>query len=231
MYVIIVGGGQVGTYLAGLLLGAGHRACIVEQRRELAERLQEQFTPEMVVHASGTSPSTLETLRIRQADVVAAVTGADETNLVVTSLARFEFHVPRVIARVNNPRNAWLFTPEMGVDVALNQADLLGRLLLEEMSLGDMMTLLKLRKGQFALVEEKVDPQAAAVGKSVAELELPAQCVLAAVLRKGELIFPHGSTVLQPADEVLAVVHSSQAAALAQLLGPASHPPRLPKSS
>ena len=89
----------------------------------------------------------LEAAGIRQANVVAAVTGADETNLVVTSLARFEFDVPRTIARVNNPKNAWLFTPEMGVDVALNQADLMAHLIAEEMSLGDMMTLLKLRQG------------------------------------------------------------------------------------
>ena len=107
---------------------------------------------------------------MRTANVVAAVTGADETNLVVCSLARFEFGVPRIIARVNNPKNAWLFTPQMGVDVALNQAELIARLVAEEMSLGDMMTLLKLRKGLFSIVEEKVHPASPAVGKSIREL-------------------------------------------------------------
>ena len=96
--------------------------------------------------------------------MLAAVTGEDEVNLVITTLARFEFNVPRVIARVNNPKNAWLFTPEMGVDVALNQADILAHLIAEEMSLGDMMTLLKLRKGEYSVVEEKVHPHSG-VGK------------------------------------------------------------------
>ena len=112
-----------------------------------------------------------------------------------------------------------MFTPEMGVDVALNQADLMGHLILEEMSLGDMVTLLKLRKGQYSLVEEKVDFGSQAAGKAVRDLELPTHCVLSAVMRKGELIIPRGDTVLEPADEVLAVVHTSQLDQLALLLG------------
>jgi trk system potassium uptake protein TrkA len=111
-----------------------------------------------------------------------------------------------------------MFTPEMGVDVALNQADLLGHLIAEEMSLGDMMTLLKLRQGQYSLIEEKVHPTARAAGQAIRDLDLPAECVLAAIIRQGRLIIPRGDTVLQPADEVLAVVHTSQLAQLAALL-------------
>jgi trk system potassium uptake protein TrkA len=107
----------------------------------------------------------------------------------------------------------------MGVDVVLNQADLMAHLIAEEMSLGDMMTLLKLRKGQYSLVEEKVHPTSAAAGIPLRDLNLPAECVLAAVIRKGQLIMPHGNTVLQPADEVLAVVHASQLTQLATILG------------
>ena len=150
--------------------------------------------------------------------MVAAVTGFDETNLRVTHLARFEFRVPRIIGRVNSPKNAWLFTPEMGVDVAINQADMMAHLIAEEMSLGDMMTLMKLRKGQYSLVEEKVHPTALAVGKAIRDLKLPTECVLAAVIRKGELIIPRGDVILQPADEILAVVHSNEITALAKLL-------------
>jgi trk system potassium uptake protein len=219
MKVIIVGGGKVGSALAALLLGAGHTIKLVETRRELLDRLQHQLPAEVVVWGSGTDPNLLEAAGIRQTQVVAAVTGADEVNLVVTNLARFEFGVPRTIARVNNPRNAWMFTPEMGVDVALNQADLMAHLIAEEMSLGDMMTLLKLRKGQFSLVEEKVHPAAIAAGKAVGEIELPAECALAAVIRKGQLLIPRPDLVLQTADEVLAVVHASQLPALAHLLG------------
>ena len=217
--VIIVGGGKVGAHLAAMLLASGHNVKLIEQLRDELPRLQSELPTDTVIAGNGTDPNVLEAAGIRQAQVVAAVTGVDEANLVVANLARFEYGVPRVIGRVNNPKNAWLFTKEMGVDVALNQADLMARLIAEEMSLGDMMTLLKLRKGQFSLVEEKVHPASNVVGKAIRDLNLPIECVLSAVIRKGELIIPRGSTILQASDEVLAVVHASQLGQLAALLG------------
>ena len=151
--------------------------------------------------------------------MLAAVTGNDETNLVAASLGRFEFQVPRIIARVNNPRNQWLFTGEMGVDVSINQADLLAKLLIEEMSLGDMMTLLKLRKGEVELVEEKIHETSLVNGKAIKDIQWPDQCTLAAVIRKGDVIAPNGNTVLEAYDEVLAVVRTSERSALAKILG------------
>lgn len=219
MTVIIVGGGQVGGYLASLLLAEGHRVIVVEGREEHVAQLRRDLPEEALVHGNGADPAVLESAGARGADVIAAVTGEDETNLVVTSLARFEFNVRRVIARVNNPRNAWMFTPEMGVDVALNQADLITHLIREEMSLGDMMTLLKLRKGQYALVEERVHPTALAAGKAVIDITWPEECALAAIIRKGRLLIPRTDLVLQPEDEVLAVVHAEHAPQLAALLG------------
>ena len=220
MYTIIVGGGQVGRYLASILLAEGHQIKIIEYRSDRISVLEQSFAADQIIFGSGSDPNVLEGAGVHHADVIVAATGSDETNLVVCSLARLEFKVPRIIARVNNPKNAWLYTPEMGVDVALNQADLLARLIAEEMSLGDMMTLLKLRKGQYSLVEEKVDPDAVANGKAVRDLNLPQRCVLAAIIRKGELIIPRGDTLLQTADEVLAVVHSAELPKLAALLGP-----------
>lgn len=219
MNILIVGGGKVGSYLVSLLLAEEHRVKVIEMRRKQIVSLHRDLPADVVVTGSGTDPSVLEAAGICQAQVVAAVTGADETNLVVASLARFEFRVPRIIARVNNPRNAWMFTPQMGVDVALNQADLMAHLIAEEMSLGDMMILLKLNKGQYSLVEEKIAPAAVAAGKAVRDLCLPEECVLAAVIRQGQLIIPRGDTILQATDEVLAVVHSSQLAQLQAMLG------------
>ena len=216
--VLVVGGGKVGTYLASLLLADGHSVTVIEGQSEEFYRLRQNLPAEVHVQGNGTDPLVLEAAGIRQADVVAAVSRADETNLVITSLARFEFSVPRTIARVNNPKNAWLFTPEMGVDVALNQADLMAHLIAEEMSLGDMMTLLKLRRGQYSIVENRVDPGAVAAGKPIRELDLPHECVLTAIFRGGELIIPRGETILQPDDEVLALVHISQLDRLASLL-------------
>ena len=217
--VVIVGGGAVGTHLASLLLAGGHQVRVIEAQREEIPRLQRELSPDAVLVGNGTDPTVLEAAGIRQAHVMAAVTGTDETNLVVTSLARFAFHVPRILARVHTPKHAWMFTPAMGVDVALNQADVLAHLIAEEMSLGEMMTLLKLRTGQYALVEEQVHTRAPAVGTALRDLPLPSECALAAIIRSGQLLIPRPDLVLQPADEVLAVVHASQAAQLAALLG------------
>jgi trk/ktr system potassium uptake protein len=222
MFVIVVGGGKVGSYLTGLLREAGHRVTLIENRMPVIERLREELPDDVIVYGDGSDPTLLESIGVREANVLAAVTGQDDANLVITTLARFEFDVPRVISRVNSPKNAWMFTEEMGVDVALDQADIFARLIAEEMSLGDMMTLLKLRKGEFSIIEEKVHPESVAAGKAVRELNLPDECILIAVIRKGELMVPRGDSVLQPADEVLAVVRRSALGQLAYVLG--KHP-------
>ena len=219
MKVMIIGGGKVGTFLANFLLKEKHEVTVVEINRGELERLHRELGEKNVVCGSGTDPAVLESAGIHNMNVLAAVTGHDEANLVVTSIARYEFNVPRVIARVNNPKNAWLFTPDMGVDVALNQAELIGQLILEEMSMGDMVTLLKLRKGQYSIVEEKVAPHASIVGKRLDEVNLPDQCVIVALLRREGMVIPHGDFVFKPADEVIALVHSSQTEELAKLLG------------
>ena len=223
MNVIIVGGGKVGSYLASLLIKEKHQVKVIEQDLAEIERLKQSIPEDVILHGSGTDPELLESAGIYRANVVAAVTGEDENNLVVTNMARFEFNVPRVIGRINNPKNAWLFTPEMGVDVALNQADLIGRMIMEEMSLGDMTILLKLRKGQFSVIEEKVHPQSKAAGKILQELDLTnvAKTILIAIIRKGDLIMPQPDTQLQPADEILAVVQAAYLEKLQAIFGPA----------
>ena len=218
MKVLIVGGGKVGSDLAALLLASQHDVIMIEERAEVVARLQKEFAPGIVHRGSGTDPLLLEAVGIHQADVVAAVTGQDETNIVIATLARFAFAAPRVIARVNNPKNAWMFTTQMGVDVALNQADVMARLIAEEMSLGDMMTLLKLTKGQYALVEERVHASAPAAGQALRNLTLPVNGARAAIIRRGELQIPRADFILEADDEVLAVIHTEQAAALADLL-------------
>jgi trk system potassium uptake protein TrkA len=220
MFVIIVGGGNTGSYLSKLLLDAGHKVRVIEERPALLEKLKAELPADVIVAGDGSSPVVLEQAGIQKANVLAAVTGSDDTNLVITSLARFEFNVPRIIGRVNNPKNAWLFTPEMGVDVSLNQADILAHLVAEEMSLGDMMTLLKLRRGEFSLIEEKVHPDSVAANKPLRELTLPPESTIVVIIRKHQLIIPHGETELLPADEVLALVHGAHLTELGALLGP-----------
>lgn len=219
MFVIIVGGGKVGTHLAQLLSRGGKKVRLIEERRERIPALARELPEGEVLLGSGSDPRTLEAAGVKEADVVAAVTGADETNLTVAGLSHSEFKVPRVIARVNHPKNLWLFTPKMGVDVALNQADILAHLIAEEMSVGEMITLLKLRKGEYSLVEEKVHPASRAAGQAIMKMDLPEESVIAAVIRGGRLMVPRGSLVLQPGDEVLAVVHAREIPRLSALLG------------
>ena len=216
MKVMIIGGGKVGTYLASKLLAEKHEVRLIELRPEEESRILQDVPKEAITFGNGTDPDVLEAAGIRKMNVIAAVTGVDETNLVATTLARYEFLVPRTIARINHPKNAWMFTETMGVDVAINQADLMAALIAEEMSLGDMVTLHALRKGHYSLVEEKVAPNAMANGKRLSDLKLPAESSITAVLRKGDLIIPTPDLTFQTADEVIALVHQSKKKDLAK---------------
>lgn len=219
MFVLVVGGGKTGSYLTRQLLEEGYEVKLIEPRPEIVEKLMNELPPGAVVAGDGSAPAVLESAGIRRANVLVAATGEDETNLVITTLGRFEFNVPRTIARVNNPKNVWLFTPEMGVDVSLNQTDILAKLIEEEMSLGDMMTLLKLRRGEFLLVEEKLPPGSQVLGIPLRDLPLPDTCVVAAVIREGAVVTPRGNLIFQVGDEVLAVVDNQSLEALRKLFG------------
>jgi len=220
MFVLIVGGGRVGSHLAELLLREGHEVKVLEDRPAILERLKTEISPDHIAPGEMSSPAALEAAGIKRASVLAAVTGEDEANLVIATLARFEFNVPRVIARVNDPTNAWMFTPQMGVDVALSQADILSNLIAEEMSLGDMMTLLKLRRGDYSVVAEKLLPGSQILQRMLRDLPLPPSCVIAAVIRQGRMLIPRGDMLFQENDEVLAIVSDAAIPALKQLFMP-----------
>jgi trk system potassium uptake protein TrkA len=219
MFVIVVGGGNTGSQLAKFLIDAGHTVRVVDERPLVLEKLAKEISAECIINGDGSSPAVLEKAGVHKAQVLAAVTGSDETNLVITSLARFEFNVKRVIARINNSKNAWLFTPEMGVDVSLNQAEILARLTAEEMSLGDMMIMLKIRRGKYSIVEEKIAPSALAVGMALKDLLLPSNCVISGIIRHGDIVLPRGTTILEEGDEILALVDDPAREQLAKLLG------------
>lgn len=215
--VMTVGGGRVGAALARRLSDDGHDVVVIELRPDRVLDLA-RSSPVQVVTGDGTDPDVLEAAGIRMVDVLAVVTGDDARNLVIAALARAEFSVPRTIARIVDPQHAWLFDEAAGVDVAVDQADLLTRLIVEEMSLGEVATLVKLRRGDFTLVEERVARNAGADGRSIAELDLPPACVLVAVMRDDQLLTCRADLVLQAGDEVLAVVHEGAAAQLTRAL-------------
>ncbi|MDW8326446.1 MAG: TrkA family potassium uptake protein [Anaerolineales bacterium] len=219
MRVMIAGGGRTGSHLAELLIAQGHDVRIVEDRPATIANLHRELPTEVIVEGDPTDPNVLEQAGIREAHVLAAVTPDDADNLVIAALGRIQFGVRRIIGRVNNPRNAWLFNQDFGIDVALNQADVMAKLIEEEMSLGDMMTLLKLRRGEYSIVEEKLPPQSPMFNAPLKDLPLPNECVIAAVIRKGKMLIPRGTMTFEEGDEVLAVVHNDSIDALKALFG------------
>lgn len=205
MKVIIVGGGQVGSYLATLLQNEGNIITIVENRNKKYDMVRIEQPNARIVMGNGSDPKVLEEAGIDEADVVAAVTGEDETNLVVSTLARMEYGVGRVVARVNNPKNAWLYTPQMGVDIALNQAELIARLVQEEVSVGDMITLMEIDKGDFTIVEKVVKDGLYIIGQRVGELDLPEDSLVAVIIRDGRIIDPTVDKIIVAGDKVIIV--------------------------
>jgi trk system potassium uptake protein TrkA len=219
MFVIIAGGGRTASTLAAGLLRQKHEVRLVEHRRELLSLLHRELPTEVIHEGDPTQPAVLEEAGIRRANVLACSMPDDADNLAICYAARTLFGVPRTIACINNPRTAWLFDERFHVDVALNQARILSNLIEEEMSLGDMMILLKLRRGRYSLVEEKIPEGARAVGTTIRDMPLPPRSVIAAVIRGGEVLIPRGDLRFEVNDEVLAIVDRPAADVLARLFG------------
>jgi trk system potassium uptake protein TrkA len=226
MFVLIAGGGRTGARLANLLINQSYKVRLVENRRELLALLHQELPTEVIYEGNPVEPSLLEAAGVREAHVVAAVTSNDSTNLALCFLAKTMFEVPRTIARVNNPNNAWLFNEKFKVDVSLNSADVLAHLIQEEMSLGDMMTIFKIRRGKYAVVEEKVPAGAKAIGVPLKDMDLAKQCVIAAIIRDGVMILPRADSTLKEYDEIVAVASPEGATKLAELLAYPEYPIR-----
>jgi len=217
MFVLVVGGGPTGAQLASRLVAQKCQVRLIEHRRDVLAHIHRELPSEVIYEGDALDPQVVEQAGIRQAQVLAACTSSDADNLVLCFLARSCYRVPRTIAQINQSRNAWLFDARFHVDVALDPAEILSSLIAEEMSLGEMMTLLKLRRGQYALVEQRIPPGARAIGVPLRELGLPDNCLIAAIIRRGDMVVPRGATALEAGDEVLAVIDSNQVEQLAAL--------------
>ncbi len=226
MNVLIAGGGRTGARLANLLIDQNYKVRLVEHRRELLGYLHQELPTEVIYEGNPVDPGVLEAAGIRDAHSVAAVTSNDSANLVICYLAKTQFEVPRTISRVNNPNNAWLFNEKFLVDVALNSADVFAHLIQEEMSLGDMMTIFKIRRGRYAVVEEKVPAGAKGIGVQLKDMDLADQCVIAAIIRDGVMTLPRGDSTLQAEDEIIAVASPEGAQKLSELLAFPVYPMR-----
>ena len=159
----------------------------------------------------------LEAAGINTTDVLVCATGADETNLVASTIGKFEFNVPRVIARVNNPHNAWMFNAGMGVDVTVNQADLIGHIILEGIDMRDMTTLLKLERGNASIVQIHVSETSSVNGKQIKELNIPSNAIIITIMRGSETIVTKGDTVIHAGDDLLAMADEPTQSKLNQI--------------
>ena len=208
MRVVIAGGGNVGRFIAGDLLDAGHEVLIVEQDETIAARAQAAAEPEGAswMVADACELDTLVAAHLEGADVVVAATGDDEDNLVVSLLSKQEFGVPRVVARVNNPKNEWMFNETWGVDVSVSTPHLLTALVEEAVSVGTLVRLLSFEGGKARLAEVTLAEDSPAVDRAVQDLGFPRDSTVVAVIRKDHVVVPRGDTVLRAEDEVLVLV-------------------------
>jgi trk system potassium uptake protein len=208
MKVIIAGAGSVGQYMAGQLQDSGHEVTLIDNDPAIVNQGRKSGTPAGVTWFLGDAceVASLKTIHIDQADVVAAVTGDDEDNLVVSLLSKQEFAVPRVLARVNNPKNEWMFNDMWGVDISVSTPHLLTALVEEAVTVGSFVRLLSLEGGKARLAEVTLAAGSPAIAKELTALGLPRESTIVAVLRDGHVVVPRGDTILHEGDEVLVLV-------------------------
>jgi trk system potassium uptake protein TrkA len=204
MRIVVAGAGNIGRYLSADLAGRGHEITLIDRSPEVLAAVQGSGM--RVVEGDACAPVVLDSAGVRHADVIVAATGDDEDNLVISLLAKQEFGVPRVLARVNHPTNEWLFDESWGVDLAVSPPHLLTALVEEEVTAGDLVELLRLEHGNVHLMEARLDERSYAVGRRVGELDLPSDLVLLAVLRGGHVVACQAATPLAEGDELLALV-------------------------
>jgi trk system potassium uptake protein len=205
MRVVISGAGAVGRYLGSDLAARGHEVLLIEQNPATLE-VAKNWAPEVgFLLGDACEPWVLEKAELKTADVVVAATGDDEDNLVTSLLAKQEYAVPRVLARVNHPRNEWMFSEQWGVDVAVSVPHLLTALVEEAVTVGDLVRLLRLEGGRIGLLELTVPDASPNAGRPLYELRLPTDSAIVAVLRDGHVVIPQPETVITPGDEILAL--------------------------
>lgn len=208
MKIIIAGAGSVGRYMAQQLSASGHTIVIVDNDANATARVTEsaQVTS---TFGDACDVDVLRSAGASDADVIAAVTGDDEDNLVISLLAKQEFGVPRVVARVNNPNNEWMYNEMWGVDVAVSTPHLLTGLVQEAVTEGSLVRLMSFDQGKSGLGEVTLAETSPAINRTIGSLPLPREALVVAVLRDGHIVKPEADTVLHAHDEVMVLSNGS----------------------
>lgn len=208
MYVILVGAGKVGYYLAKTLIQEGHEVLILEKDRKTVESFRDELG-ELIVHGDGCEIRTMDEVGMGRANVVVAVTGDDEDNLVICQMAKRLFGVSRTIARVNDPKNEELFR-QLGIDQTVSSTRIIFNLLEQQIETGQVIPLAALKKGEIEVVEASITSGSSALGMTINELQLPENALVISIIRDDHAILPHGDTKLLEGDSVIAMIKADQ---------------------
>ncbi len=203
MRIAIAGAGKVGRAIARELLGNGHQVLLIDKDPK-ALKMDSVPSAEWLL-ADACEIAALDQAKLDGCQVLVAATGDDKVNLVASLLGKTEYGVPRVVARVNHPKNEWMFDASWGVDVAVSTPRIISALVEEAVSVGDVVRLFSIRKGEANLVEITLPDNAVCCGKTVGEVELPEDASIAAIVRDGHVISPKDHDVFAAGDELIFV--------------------------
>ena len=203
MYIIVVGVGKVGYFLAKRLALSKHIVGIVELDKAVCEEVAKELEV-LVINGDGCDPLVLEEAGAGRADVIAAVTGDDEDNLIICQLAKEKFNVGRTVGRVNDPSNEHTFA-ELGIDVPVDSTKILAKIIEEEVSFSDFVNLMSFKRGKLAIVRVDLPEDSPVINQEIQTIQLPPDSVLVSILRGEEVIVPKGNTVLKAGDDIIAL--------------------------
>ncbi|MFH0739071.1 MAG: NAD-binding protein [Candidatus Omnitrophota bacterium] len=216
MYIVIVGVGKVGYFLAKRLIASRHTVSVVDKDKLICEEIAKQFEI-LVINGDGCDPRILEEAGIKRADVVAAVTGDDEDNLIICQLSKEIFSVRRAVGRVNNPDNEYTFT-ELGIDVPIDSTKIIAKIIEEEVSFSDFVNLMSFKRGKLSIVRVDLPKDSPVINKQIHDISWPDNSVLVSIVRGEEVIIPKGDTILQASDDIIALTVIGNEPQLLELL-------------
>ena len=216
MYIVIIGAGKIGYFLAKRLCQSKHTISIIDKDKVTCEGIAKELDI-LVVNGDGCDPDILEQAGIERANVVAAVTGDDEDNLIICQVAKERFGIQRTVGRVNNPDNEHTFA-ELGIDVPVDSTKIIAKVIEEEVSFSDFVNLMSFKRGKLAIVRVDLPKDSPVIDKEIKDIQLPPDSVLVSILRGEEVIVPKGNTALRIGDDVIALTLIGNEPQLLELL-------------